>query len=288
MRGIKFRGGLHDFNLDTGGITVFQRLVAAAHQREFHARLLSTGSGELDLLLGGGLSPGTNTLLSGPSGVGKTTTAIRCMLAALERGDRGAYYLFDEGLATLLSRSQALGMNLAPYLDAGQLEISQIDPAELSPGEFASKVRQAVETDGARFVVIDSLNAYLQAMPGEKFLLLQMHELLTYLNRQGVLTLLVLGQHGLIGDMRTDIDLSYLSDAILLFRFFEARGEIRKAVSVVKSRTSAHERTIREFRLTSQGLQVGEALIDFEGVLSGLSSYRGTMSMLGEVSADQG
>ncbi len=280
MRGIKFRGGYHDFVVETGGIVVFPRLVAADHHAAFDAKARPTGSAELDLLLGGGLVPGTNTLLLGPSGVGKTTTAVRCMLAALERGETATYYLFDEGLGTLITRAAMLGMDLRPHVEAGRLTLTQIDPAELSPGEFASIVRQAVEEHGSTFVAVDSLNAYLHAMPGEEYLVLQMHELLSYLNQKGVTTLLVLGQHGVIGEVRTDIDLSYLSDCILLFRFFEARAEIRTALSVVKSRVNAHERTIRELRLSTEGLRVGEALTDFEGVLTGLPAYRGQVAML--------
>jgi circadian clock protein KaiC len=280
MRGIKYRGGYHDFSLETGGIRVFPRLIAAEHHTAFDPQARSTGTDTLDLLLGGGLVPGTNTLLLGPSGVGKTTMAIRCMLAALERGETATYYLFDEGLATLLSRAAILGMDLSPHLESGRLTITQIDPAELSPGEFSSMLRQAVQERGCSFVGLDSLNAYLHAMPGEEFLILQMHEMLSYLNQQGVTTLLVLGQHGVIGEVRTDIDLSYLSDAILLFRFFEAKGEVRTALSVVKSRVNAHERTIREMKLSAQGIQVGEALTDFEGVLTGLPSYRGAVAML--------
>nr|WP_321984248.1 ATPase domain-containing protein [uncultured Lichenicoccus sp.] len=280
MRGIKFRGGYHDFVLDTGGLRLFPRLVANEHHREFDVRHVSSGNAGLDALLGGGLMAGTNTLLSGPSGVGKTTTAVNCMLAALCRGERATYYLFDEGIATLLARSAALGMDLQPHLRDGRLSIHQIDPAELSPGEFASRVRDAVEVAGSTFIVVDSLNAYLHAMPGEHYLLLQMHELLNYLNQQGINTLLILGQHGLVGEVRSDLDLSYLSDTILLFRFFEARGEVRTAVSAVKSRTSAHERTIREFKLGPEGLQVGEALRDFDGVLSGLPSYKGNFELL--------
>jgi circadian clock protein KaiC len=285
MRGIKFRGGYHDFNLETGGLVVFPRLVAAEHRQPFDGAHASTGNAGLDALLGGGLSPGTNTLLSGPSGVGKTTTAVRCMLAALERGEKATYYLFDEGLGTLLSRSSRLGMDLRPFIESGRLELQQIDPAELSPGEFTSRVRRAVDA-GSRFLVVDSLNAYLHAMPGEQFLILQMHEILTYLNQQGVTTLLILGQHGLVGDMRSDVDLSYLSDTILLFRFFEAHGKMRTAIAAVKSRTSAHERAIREFRLGSDGLTVGESLNDFDGVLTGLPSYKGSMSMLKDTTAD--
>ena len=280
MRGVKFRGGYHDFALDTGGLSVFPRLIAAEHHVPFEMLPASTGNSGLDALLGGGLSAGTNTLLTGPSGVGKTTTAVCCMLAALDRGERATYYLFDEGRATFLSRSKAFGMDLAPHLDTGQLTLQQVDPAELSPGEFACKLRQAVEDHGSTFLVIDSLNAYMQSMPGDNYLMLQMHEMLSYLNQQGCKTLLVLGQHGLLGDMRTDMGLSYLSDAIVLFRFFEAQGEVRSAVSVVKSRTTAHERTIREVRLSANGMQVGAALGDFEGVLSGMPSYKGAVSML--------
>lgn len=281
MRGIKYRGGFHDFELDTGGIRVFERLVAAHHAAVFETEVVSTGAPRLDELMGGGLSRGTNTLISGPSGVGKTTTAVRCTLSALDRGEKVAYYLFDEGLPTLLARSKAMGMELQPYLETGQLVIRAIDPAELSPGEFAFHVRDAVERIGVGTVVIDSLNAYMQAMPGQKFLLLQMHELLTYLNQQGVVTLLILAQHGFIGEVRSDIDLSYLSDSILLFRFFEAAGAVRTAISAVKSRTTAHEKSIREIRLTSQGIEIGEALTDFQGVMSGLPSYDGKVAMLG-------
>lgn len=288
MRGIKFHGGYHDFTLDTGGLTLFPRLVAAEHRGSVAPVTASTGSAELDALLGGGLVSGTNLLLSGPSGVGKTTTAILCTLAALERGERAAYLLFDEGLGTLLARSAALGMDLRPHIESGRLSIQQIDPAELSPGEFACRARDAVEQDGASFIVVDSLNAYLQAMPGEKFLLLQMHELLSYLNQRGVKTLLILGQHGLVGEIRSDVDLSYLSDGILLFRFFEAKGELRSAVSVLKSRASANDRTIREFRMSSGGVQVGEALRDFQGVLGGLPSYTGSTELLPDRPVESG
>ncbi|HEY4072129.1 MAG TPA: ATPase domain-containing protein [Herbaspirillum sp.] len=281
MRGIKFDGGYHDFNIETGGIRVFPRLVAVGSGIPYDPAPQSTGSAELDDMLGGGLAPGTSTLLTGPSGVGKTTAAIRCALAALERGEHVVYYLFDEGVMTLLARSAKLGMPLQPYLDNGKLVIHHIDPAELSAGEFAWNVRKAVEETGARFLVLDSLNAYLQAMPGERFLLLQMHELLSYLGQHGVTTLLLLGQHGLIGDIRSDLDLSYLSDSILAFRFFETKGAILSAITVIKSRTSNHERSIRELRLSEgRGLQVGEAISDFEGILTGLPTYRGSVPML--------
>jgi circadian clock protein KaiC len=287
LRGVKFRGGDHDFNLDTGGLAVFPRLVASEHQRRFESANRSTGTPALDALFGGGLTTGSSTLLMGPSGVGKTTTAMSIVLAALHRGEQAAYYLFDEGLQTLMVRSKMLGIDLDPFIANGQLDLRTLDPAEVSPGEFANLVRQAVQGWGASVVVIDSLNAYMHAMPGGKFLLLQMHELLTYLNQLGVSTLLILGQHGLIGEVRSDVDLSYLSDAILLFRFFEARGNLLKAVSVVKSRVSAHELTIRQFRLGSTGIELGQALVDFEGVLSGLPSYKGDVPMLAEISAAQ-
>ena len=282
MRGIRYRSGEHDFVLDTGGIAVFPRLVASEHRMEFKARTVSTGIDKLDALMGGGLVCGSNTLFCGPSGAGKTTTAVACTLAALRRGERAVYYLFDEGLSTLVTRAKALDMDLQEYLTAGQLKLVPLDPAEVSPGEFAHMVRAAVEEDHAGTVVIDSLNAYLQAMPGSKFLMLQMHELLSYLNHHNVVTILILGHHGLVGDTRAEIDISYLSDAILLFRFFEARGKLLKAVSMVKSRTNHHEQTIREFRMGPHGLEVGHHLTDFEGVLTGTTVYRGNAPLLGE------
>jgi circadian clock protein KaiC len=286
MRGIKFRGGEHDFVLDTGGLAVFPRLVAAEHRMSAQTKVVGTGIAKLDTLMGGGLACGSNTLFCGPSGVGKTSTAIACVLAALRRGERAAYYLFDEGLATMVIRARALGMDLQEYMAAGQLQVIPLDPAEVSPGEFAHMVRHAVEEGRAGIVVIDSLNAYLQAMPGSKHLMLQMHELLTYLNHRNIVTILVLGQHGLMGDMRAEVDMSYLSDAILLFRFFEARGQLLKAVSMVKSRTNQHEQSIRQFRMGPQGIEVGQQLTDFEGVLTGLAAYRGTVALLGEAGSE--
>lgn len=280
MRGIRFRGGYHDYNLDTGGIVMYPRLVAAEHMRDFAPMISSSGAPGFDALLGGGLVRGTNTLMVGPSGIGKTTLSVRCLLAALERGDKAAYYLFDEGMGTFFARSLSMGMDLRPYADNGQLRISHIDPAELSPGEFAQTLRDAVELHKVGFIVIDSLNAYLQAMPGEQFLTLQMHELLSYLNQQGVTTVLVLGQHGLIGEMRTDVDLSYLSDTTVLLRFFESQGRLRRALTVIKSRTATHALSIHELQLTNEGVRIGEALEGFEGVLTGLPSYRGSTAMM--------
>jgi len=280
MRGVKYRGGFHDFVIETGGVSVFPRLVAAEHHSSFTKQLVSTGLDRLDRMLGGGLSTGTNALFNGPSGVGKTSTALQCALSAIARGEKATYYLFDEGRPTMLMRAKSMGMDLAPHIESGALNVVQIDPAELSPGEFSSWVRRAVEAEGMRFIVIDSLNAFLQAMPGEKYLVLQMHEMLSYLNQQGVITLLILGQHGIIGDVRSDVDLSYLSDTIVLFRYFEAHGEMHKAVSIAKSRTTAHEASIREFQLGQSGIRIGEPLRDFEGVLTGLPTYRGATPLL--------
>ena len=280
MRGIRFRGGYHDYALDTGGIRLFPRLVAAEHPRDFDPKVYPTGSDSFDVLLGGGLVAGTNTLIVGPSGIGKTTLTVRCMLTALERGDKAAFYLFDEGLGTFFARNASLGMPLQPHVDNGRLRIRHIDPAELSPGEFVQRLRDDVEQDGVRFIVIDSLNAYLQAMPGELYLTLQMHELLSYLNLQGVTTMLVLGQHGLVGEVRTDVDLSYLSDTTVLLRFFESNGCLRRAITVIKSRTTSHALTIHEMLLGSNGLRIGAALEGFEGVLSGLPTYRGVTPMM--------
>ena len=284
MRGIRFRGGYHDYNLDTGGITMFPRLVASEHVTDFTPQVSSSGSQSFDHLLGGGLVRGTNTLVVGPSGIGKTTLAVRCLLSSLERGEKAAFYLFDEGLGTFFARNAAFGMDLRPYLDGGQLNIQHVDPAELSPGEFAQRLRDAVERGGVRFIAIDSLNAYLQAMPGEQYLTLQMHELLSYLNQQGVTTILVLGQHGLIGEVRADVDLSYLSDTTVLLRYFESNGRLRRAITVIKSRTTTHALTIHELQLGPDGVRMGEPLVGFEGVLSGLPSYRGTTAMMANLS----
>lgn len=275
MRGVRFRGGYHDFEIEQGGLIVYPRLVAAEHGNSFDDTPVSTGSGHLDALLGGGLVPGTATLLTGPSGVGKTTATVQAMVAGLKRGEHASYFLFDERLPTLLKRSASLNMGLAPFIEQGCLDIRGIDPAELSPGEFTGGVRDAVEKHGARIIVIDSLNAYLKSMPNEQFLLLQMHELLSYLGQKGVVTILILGLHGITSDVRADVDLSYLADTVVQLRYFEARGEVRQAISVIKTRTARHERTIREFQITQDGLYVGEALRDFQGVLTGVPTFAG-------------
>lgn len=279
MREKTFRGGYHDFEISRGGLCVYPRLVAADHATSDAGVPKTTGSAELDALLGGGLVPGTATLLTGPAGVGKTTTSVQCMVAALQRGERASYFLFDERTPTLLARSAALGMDLRPYLASGLLELRAIDPAEMSPGEFAASVQRAVDS-GASVVVIDSLNAYLQAMPNEQFLVLQMHEMLSYLGQKGVVSLLILGLHGITGDIRSDVDLSYLSDTVVQLRYFEALGEVRQAISVIKTRTARHERTIREFQIGSNGLRLGEPLNRFQGVLTGVPTFSGESKTL--------
>jgi len=275
MRGIPFRGGYHDFTIKTGGINVFPRLVAAEHHRAFIGELTTSGSAELDALLGGGLERGTSTLLIGGAGVGKSSIAVTYAVAAAERGERVAMFAFDEGLGTLFARASSLGVGLREHVDQDRICVQQIDPAEMSPGEFTQLVRHAVEEEGARVLIIDSLNGYLNAMPDERFLLLQMHELLTYLNQLGILTIVVLAQHGLMGHMQTPIDLSYLSDAVVILRYFEAGGRVRRAISVVKKRSGTHENTIREFQLSAQGLKVGPPLTDFNGIFTGTPTYMG-------------
>ena len=282
LRGRKFRSGDHDFYLDRGGLVVFPRLVAGEHGSLFQATPLSTGTAGFDAMLGGGLSPGSNLLLAGPAGVGKSTTAVSCAVAAMRRGEKVAYYLFDEGLTTLRQRSIALGLDVDPFIASGRLLIRSFDPAEVSPGQFAHAVRDAVERHGVQMVVLDSLNSYMQAMPGGQYLLLQMHELLAYLNLRGMVTLIILSLHGTVGEIRTDIDLSYLSDAMVHFRFFEAQGRLLKALTVIKSRTLPHETTIRELRLGGGGLEIGEPLTDFRGVLVGATHYAGKHAMLDE------
>lgn len=280
MRGIQFRGGYHDFTITSGGLRVFPRLVAAEHHVEFPASVAPSGNADLDALLGGGLDRGTNALLIGAAGVGKSSLALTFAIAAAQRGERAVLFAFDEGRGTVEARARALGLPLDEALASERVLFRQVDPAQLSPGEFAKLVRDAVERDGAKLVIIDSLNGYLNAMPDERFLVLQMHELLSYLNQQGVLTLLVLAQHGMVGPQETPIDISYLSDAVIMVRYFEATGHVRRALSVVKKRTGNHEHTIREFRLTSTGIHIGPPLSDFRGVLTGTPEYVGNAEPL--------
>jgi circadian clock protein KaiC len=286
MRGVAFRGGYHDFSIQRGGLVIFPRLVAAEHHTKFAGEYAPSGNAELDKLLGGGLERGTNALLIGGAGVGKSSIALTYALAATRRGEHAALLAFDEGRGTLEARARTIGLDIVPALKSGLLRLQQIDPAELSPGEFASTVRTVVEHDKARIVVIDSLNGYLNAMPDGRFLILQMHELLTYLNQQGVLTILVLAQHGLVGPMDTPLDISYLSDAVVMLRYFEFGGSVRRALSVVKKRSGDHEHTIREFQLTRNGIAIGQPLTNFRGVFSGTPSYTGDSAPLLSVDND--
>ncbi|MDD1530748.1 circadian clock protein KaiC [Bradyrhizobium sp. WBOS7] len=276
MRGIRFRGGYHDFTISSGGLRIFPRLVAAEHHKAFPGESMSSGNAELDRLLGGGIERGTNVLLLGSAGVGKSSLALAYAIAAAERGEHAVFFAFDEGRGTIEARARTLGLPLQKHLDSGKIRFQQIDPAELSPGEFASTLRHSVEVDGARIVVIDSLNGYLNAMPDERFLVLQMHELLSYLAQQGVLSILILAQHGIVGPMDTPLDLSYLSDAVLMLRYFEFGGTVRRALSVVKKRSGNHEHTIREFRLGNTGIKLGPPLQDFSGIFSGNPHFTGT------------
>jgi circadian clock protein KaiC len=270
MRGSDFRGGFHDFSIKNSGIEIYPRLVAADHSEVFPASAIKSGITALDTLLGGGPDRGTSTLLMGPAGSGKSTIAVQYAVAAAQRGDHSVIFAFDESIATLQARTQSLGIPLELGRGPGQVRVTQIDPAELSPGEFTSLVREAVEKDHARVVVIDSLNGYLNAMPEEKFLTAQLHELLTYLGRQGVTTLMVVAQHGLLGTtMQSPVDTSYLADSVVLLRYFEYAGEVKKAVSVVKKRSGAHEGTIRELWFDAHGIHLGKPLKEFRGILTG-------------------
>jgi circadian clock protein KaiC len=275
LRGVRFREGSHDYVIESGGLRVFPRLVAAEHHTPFRRTSAASGNAELDALLGGGLHYGTSNLIIGPAGSGKSTIATLYAHAAAARGERVNYYVFDETRATLCQRAEDMKVSLAPHLQSGKLKVEQVDPAAISPGELAHRIRHAVEHDKARIVILDSLNGYITAMPHEEFLHLHLHELLTYLNQQGVTTIMILAQHGLVGPMGTPIDVSYLADSVIITRFFEALGNIRKAISIIKKRSGPHEGTVRELTMTAGGVQVGEPLSDFQGVLTGVPSYLG-------------
>jgi len=275
-RGVNYRGGYHDYAIATGGLEVFPRLVAAEHRQSGKAGLLPSGLPAFDALLGGGIEEGSSTLLVGAAGTGKSTLAAQFMAAAAVRHQRSALFLFDERPATLLSRCAALDIDLETPLANGMVTMQQVDPAELTPGQFAHAIRSAVEEHDAKIVVIDSLNGYLNAMPGERHLTIQLHELLMYLGQKHVATILIGAQQGLIGSqMTTPVDATYLADAVLLLRYFEHRGEVRQAISVMKKRAGRHERTLRELRLDGGRLAVGDVLREFSGVLTGVPTYEG-------------
>lgn len=273
VRGLNFRDGYHDFNIKTGGIIVYPRLVAAEERHAGAAeQSVSSGVVELDEMLGGGIDRGSSTLIMGPAGCGKSALATQYAVGAAERGEKAAMFIFEESVASLYNRSHSLGMPLRKHVDSGLITVRQVDPAQLQPGEFAHLVRKSVD-DGVRVLVIDSLNGFLNAVPEEKFLLLHLHELLSYLGQNGIATLLVFAQHGLVGTMHAPVDVSYLADCVLLLRYFEARGRIRKAVSVVKKRGGMHDTAIRDFSMSGKGLAIGAPLVDFRGVLTGVPTY---------------
>jgi circadian clock protein KaiC len=274
-RGQTFRGGYHDFVVAPGGIQVFPRLVAADHRKGFSGKPLRSGIAELDLLLGGGITAGSSTLIIGPAGTGKSLLGLHYVAAAIARGERAALFVFDEELGLLLARAKGLGFDLEAMRAADQLMIAQMDAAELSPGEFSHRVRACVDRENIRTVVIDSLNGYHASMPEEQFLILHLHELLQYLNRHGASTFLTMAQHGMIGEMKQTVDLTYLADTVIMLRYFEAVGRVRRAMSVIKKRTGPHEDTIREFRIAANGITVGPPLSDFQGVLRGVPTYVG-------------
>lgn len=276
LRGSRYREGFHDYTIETGGVMVYPRLIASEHLPGHDIEAISSGLAELDELLGGGLHSGTSTLLMGPAGCGKSTIAARYAVSAAERGEIAAVFTFDETLSTYFHRCAGLGMDVEGLVRDGRLRVAQLDPAEIAPGHFVHQVRKLVEEQHASLLVIDSLNGFLNAMPGEEFLTLQLHELLSYLAQQGVTTILTLAQHGIVGSgMESPIDVSYLADTVVLFRYFEYSGELRQALSVLKKRSGSHERTIRALSFNDGAVQVGPALVDFRGIMTGIPQSSG-------------
>jgi circadian clock protein KaiC len=287
VRGSHFREGYHDYEIVKGGVVVYPRLIAAEHHEAFTRENYPSGVANLDAMLAGGLSTGSTTLLLGPAGAGKSTIAMQFAVTAMKNGQKAAVYMFDEVLDTLVERVEKLCLakpgGVRSFVAEGVLHAQQVDTAELAPGAFAHEVRRAVEA-GARVIIIDSLNGYLNAMPEERFLTTHLHELFSYLNQKGVLTMVVVAQHGMIvgGASVGDVDVSYLADTVLLFRYFEAQGEIKQAVSVFKKRTGAHERSLRELRISAKGVTVGDPLREFRGIMTGVPRYDGKAEMLSE------
>jgi circadian clock protein KaiC len=270
IRGVKFREGNHDLLMETGGLVVFPRLVASEHHQPFKRETVSSGVSGIDALLGGGADRGTSSIFMGPAGTGKSTLAMCFAVAAAERGEHVRFYTFDETLATLVARAEQLGLRLSRHIENNRIKIQQIDPAEITPGELTYRIKHAVQHEGIRMVIIDSINGFMHAMPDQRHLTLHLHELLAFLNQQGVTTLMVLTQQGLIGSMQTPIDLTYLADTVVLLRYFENQGAMRQAISVIKKRGGDHERTIREFHIRKDGVNVGIPLINFQGILTGV------------------
>jgi len=284
LRGSHFREGYHDYTIRTGGLAVYPRLIASEHTPDVERELVLSGLTELDDLLRGGLDSGTSSLLIGPAGCGKSTISMRYAYTSAMRGEKSVFFTFDESKRTLIDRAKNLGIDPTELIESNSLEIHQIDPAELSPGEFVSRIRRLVDEEDLRIVVIDSMNGFLNAMPHEQFLALQLHELLAYLAQQGVTTILTLAQHGFIGAMNTTVDVSYLADTVIYFRYFENAGAIRQAISVLKKRSGSHERTIRELILEKNSIRVGPPLKDFEGLLSGTPTYVGEIGKVSDPS----
>jgi circadian clock protein KaiC len=273
VRGLNFKDGYHDFSILTGGIVVYPRLVAAEHRVLVPQEQIPSGLKKLDAMIGGGVDRGTSTVIMGPAGCGKSALSTQYAVAAARRGEKATMFIFEESISSLLHRSHALGMPLQKFMDEGLIKVRQIDPAQLQPGEFAHLVRESVEQDHISVLVIDSLNGYLNAVPEERFLLLHLHELLSYLGQHGVASILVFAQHGLVGPMQTVVDVSYLADCVILLRYFEAGGRLHKAISIVKKRSGAHETAIRSITMGSEGLVVGELLENYRGILSGIPNY---------------
>lgn len=268
-RGQSFRGGFHDYIIAKGGVQVFPRLVSGEHKTGFARTVLTSGIGELDALLGGGVEQGSSTLVMGPAGTGKSLLTVQFAISAAARGEKAALFIFDEELGLLIDRCKLIGIDLVALCESGNLFIEQVDAAELSPGEFTDRVRTKIHRHGVKTVVVDGLNGYQAAMPEEDFLTLHIHELLQYLNRQGVSTFLTVAQHGLVGDMKSPVDVTYLADTVILLRYFEAFGQVRRAISIIKKRFGSHENTIREMRITNRGIALGEPLEGFQGILRG-------------------
>ncbi|AFL87968.1 RecA-superfamily ATPase possibly involved in signal transduction [Terriglobus roseus DSM 18391] len=295
LRGSGYREGFHDYVIQRGGVVIFPRLVAAEHGESFDGERMASGLTQLDAMFGGGIARGSSTLFTGPPGSGKSTLAMQFAYAAAARGQRSIVYTFDEVLRTAKDRANALGMHVDVEVARGTLSISQVDPAELSPGEFIHDIRSDVEEHDTRVVVIDSLNGLMNSMPGERDLVMHLHELLSFLNQKGVITLLVLAQQGLVGTMHAQVDVSYLADTVVLMRYFESKGAIRQVISVLKQRVGAHERTLRELTFGANAIEVGEPLVNFQGILTGVpqmlseseaggnvaSPLHGTMSSVG-------
>lgn len=277
IRGLNFRNGYHDFNILTGGIVVYPRLVAAEHRAIVPHEHMPSGIPLLDEMIGGGVDRGTSTVVMGPAGSGKSALATQYAVAAAERGEPAAMFIFEESISSLINRSRTLGMRLEKHIESGLIKVRQVDPAQLQPGEFAHLVRLAVEQDKTRALVIDSLNGYLNAVPEERFLLLHLHELLSYLGQHGVATLLIYAQHGLVGTMHNNVDVSYLADCVILLRYYEAHGRIHKAISVIKKRSGEHQTTIRAYSMGQGGLKIGDPLENYRGVLTGVPTYDSTL-----------